>query len=178
MIYFQIFWAFFISNILGYGGGPATIPLIRKEVVDYYHWLTISEFSEMLAVANALPGPITTKMAGYIGYQQGGILGSVLALLATIAPSLILMVLFLGIINKFKDSPNVKRMTQFIRPAIAVLMGGMTFEFFFHSYTNIGLYSTVILIIASFLLLEKWRVHPAFVIIGALLYGSIFLGST
>lgn len=81
MIYIQLFMAFFVSNILGYGGGPASIPLIQKEVVDRYHWLTVKEFSEMLAIGNALPGPIATKMAGFIGYQQAGILGSVIALL-------------------------------------------------------------------------------------------------
>lgn len=50
-------------------------------------WLTTSEFSEMLAVGNALPGLIATKMAGFIGYQEGGILGSIIALFATVAPS-------------------------------------------------------------------------------------------
>ena len=67
MIYLQLFWAFFISNILGYGGGPPSIPLIQAEVVDTYKWLTLKEFGDILALANALPGPIATKMATYIG---------------------------------------------------------------------------------------------------------------
>lgn len=177
MNYYHIFMAFFIPSILGYGGGPASIPLIEKEVVDRYHWLTVHEFSEMLAVGNTLPGPIATKMAGYIGFQQGGVIGAVIALFATVAPSLILMMLFLGIIYKFKDSPNVRKMTQLIRPVIAVMLGVMTFDFFSNSYSDIGIYSTVFLIIVSFLLLEKWKVHPAFVIIGSLVYGALFLGS-
>lgn len=109
MIYIQLFMAFFVSNILGYGGGPASIPLIQKEVVDRYHWLTVKEFSEMLAIGNALPGPIATKMAGFIGYQQAGVLGSVVALFATIAPSVLLLVILLRILFKYKDSPNVKK---------------------------------------------------------------------
>lgn len=71
MIYWHIFWAFFLPGILGYGGGPASIPLVEKEVVDRYGWVTENEFSEMLAMGNALPGPIATKMAGYIGFQEG-----------------------------------------------------------------------------------------------------------
>lgn len=176
MIYFQIFMAFFIPSILGYGGGPASIPLIEKEVVDRYEWLSVHEFSEMLAIGNSLPGPIATKMAGFIGYQQGGEFGSFIALFATIAPSLILMILFLGLIYKYKDSPKVKKMTQNIRPVIAVLLGIMTFDFFFNSYQGNGLFMTIFLIIASFLLLEKWKVHPAYVIIGSLIFGAIFLG--
>ncbi|MGG0334648.1 chromate transporter [Priestia aryabhattai] len=175
MIYIQLFMAFFVSNILGYGGGPASIPLIQKEVVDRYHWLTVKEFSEMLAIGNALPGPIATKMAGFIGYQQAGVLGSVVALFATIAPSVLLLVILLRILFKYKDSPNVKKMTNYIRPVIAILLGLMAYEFFMNSYGDLGIWQTLFLVAASFLLLEKLRVHPAFVIVGALVYGAVFL---
>ncbi|MBO1512930.1 chromate transporter [Metabacillus bambusae] len=175
MIYWEIFLAFFIPGILGYGGGPASIPLVENEVVDRYGWMNVNEFSEVLALGNALPGPIATKMAGYIGYQQGGILGGVVGIFATVAPSLILMILLLGFLYKFKDSPKVKRMTTFIRPTIAVLLGVMAFSFFSTSYMDSGLWQTLFLIIISFLLLEKWKVHPALVIVGAMGYGAIFI---
>lgn len=105
MIYVQIFLAFFIPGILGYGGGPSSIPLIEHEVVDNYEWMTTNEFSEMLAMGNALPGPIATKMAGYIGYEQGGVLGSIIGVFATVAPSMILMLALLGLLMKYKESP-------------------------------------------------------------------------
>ena len=73
----DIFMAFFRVGILGYGGGPSSIPLVHKEVVDKYKWMDTDEFGDVLALGNALPGPIATKMAGYIGYRVGGILGMV-----------------------------------------------------------------------------------------------------
>lgn len=175
MIYWQLFLAFFIPGILGYGGGPASIPLVENEVVHRYHWLTVQEFSEVLALGNALPGPIATKMAGYIGYDQAGVLGALVATFATVAPSLILMIGLLSILYKFKDSPKVKRMTNYIRPTIAVLLGVMAYRFFFESYEGSGLGQTIFLVVISYLLMEKWKVHPAYVIIGALVYGGIFL---
>jgi len=175
MIYWQIFLAFFIPGILGYGGGPASIPLVENEVVDRYGWLSVSEFSEVLAIGNALPGPIATKMAGYIGYQQGGILGSAVGIFATVAPSLILMIVLLGLLYRYKESPKVKRMTNYIRPTIAVLLGVMTFSFFSTSYADTGIMHTIILVVLAFLLLERWKVHPAYVIVGALVYGGVFL---
>ncbi|GAY77202.1 chromate transporter [Sporolactobacillus inulinus] len=90
MIFWQLFLAFFIPGILGYGGGPASIPLIENEVVGHYHWMTVTEFSNVLAFGNTLPGPIATKMAGYIGYEVAGVLGSLVAEFATVAPSLVL----------------------------------------------------------------------------------------
>lgn len=175
MIYWQLFLAFFIPGILGYGGGPASIPLIENEVVKNYGWLTVNEFSEVLALGNALPGPIATKMAGYIGYEQGGILGAIIATFATVAPSLILMIGLLSILYKFKDSPKVKRMSNYIRPTIAVLLGIMALKFFVESYEGSGWIQTGFLVVVSFLLLEKFKVHPAYVIMGSLVYGGVFL---
>lgn len=175
MIYWQIFLAFFIPGILGYGGGPASIPLVENEVVDRYGWLTVNEFSEVLALANALPGPIATKMAGYIGFQQGGILGAVVAIFATVGPSLILMLGLLSILMKYKESPRVKRMTILIRPVIAVLLGIMVYDFFFSAYEGVGIWQTVFIGGASYILMEKMKVHPAYVIAGALVYGAVVL---
>ncbi|EIM07221.1 chromate transporter [Planococcus antarcticus DSM 14505] len=173
MIYWSIFLAFFIPGILGYGGGPASIPLVEKEVVDRYGWMTTQEFGEVLALGNALPGPIATKMAGYIGYMEGGILGSVVALFASVAPSLILMVLLMVTLLKYKDSPKVKNITKLVRPVIAVLLGAMTLQFFMTSIDTSGTVQTVMLILVSYWLLEIRKVHPAFVILMALGYGAV-----
>lgn len=175
MIYWQLFLAFFIPGIVAYGGGPPSIPLIQNEVVNRYGWLTLEEFGELLALGNALPGPIATKMAGYIGYEVGGWLGSLVALLATVAPSLIVMIFLLEILYRFKDSPKVKRMTQLIRPTIAVLLGVLAGQFLVDSWQDSGWWHTLFLSGASLLLMEKWHVHPAYVIGGALLYGAIIL---
>ncbi len=176
MIFWEIFLAFFIPGIIGYGGGPASIPLIEYEVVHRYGWITVEEFGEVLALGNALPGPIATKMAGYIGYEVGGILGASIGVFATVAPSLILMIALLSLLMKFKDSPKVKAMTNLVRPTIAILLGLMAYRFFDSSYFEIGIVQTLALVIISYLLLEKVKVHPAYVIAGALIYGGIFLG--
>ncbi|GEL77730.1 chromate transporter [Tenuibacillus multivorans] len=171
----ELFLAFFIPGIVGYGGGPASIPLVEHEVVKNYGFMTTSEFGEVLALANALPGPIATKMAGYIGFEVAGLLGSIVALLATVVPSLVALILLLSLLNKFKDSPKVKRMTAYVRPTIAVLLGVLTFQFFDTSYESAGIVQTVFLAIISFILLERFNIHPAFVVAGALIYGAIFL---
>lgn len=175
MIYVDIFLAFFIPGILGYGGGPASIPLVESEVVGRYEWMTVQEFGEVLALGNSLPGPIATKMAGYIGYEMGGVLGSVVGVFATIAPSMILMVLLGGILLKYKKSPKVKRLTLFVQPVIAILLGVLAWNFFAESYTGIGIWQTMLLVGVSYLLIERMKVHPALVIAGALVYGGFLL---
>jgi len=175
MLYWNMFIAFFIPGILGYGGGPASIPLVENEVVQRFEWMSVQEFSEVLALANSLPGPIATKLAGYIGYEVAGIPGAVVAVFATVAPSLILMILLLGILYKYKDSPKVKRLTLYVRPVIAILLGLMAWRFFADSYEGVGIWQTAFLIVASYVLLERFKIHPAFVILGTLVYGGFVL---
>ncbi|RXT04851.1 chromate transporter [Ammoniphilus sp. CFH 90114] len=175
MIYLQLFWAFFISNILGYGGGPPSIPLIQAEVVDHYGWLTLKEFGDILAIGNALPGPIATKMAAFVGFQVGGVLGAAIALIATVVPSAMAMIILFKFVALFKDSPYVKEMTKSVQPVVAVLLGVLAYQFFIHAFHDSGMIHTAILAIGSFVAMELIKIHPSFVIAGSLAYGAILL---
>ncbi len=72
MIMIYIFMAFFVANVLGYGGGPASIPLMFEEVVNRYSWLSNDQFSNMLALANALPGSPRKSLRMSATAQAGG----------------------------------------------------------------------------------------------------------
>jgi chromate transporter len=175
MIFLELFWVFFITNILGYGGGPAAIPLVQHEVVEVYGWVTEAEFFELLAAGNSLPGPIATKMAGHIGFLQGGVSGAAVALFATVAPSLILMILLMNLLLKHQDSPQVKKLSLYIKPTIAVLFGLVILQNLNAAWQSVGMIQTLILAIAAFISLQKYKIHPALVIGGALLSGALVL---
>ncbi|GEN33421.1 MULTISPECIES: chromate transporter [Aneurinibacillus] len=176
MVLWHLFWAFCVANILGYGGGPPSIPLIQNEVVNHYGWMTNQEFGEAFAFGNALPSPIATKLGGYIGYQVAGVPGAIAALLGTIAPSAIAMIVLLRFLTLFKTAPQVKAMTQGIRPIVAVLMGLLAYEFFRDAVIGpAGILHTILLAGLSYLFMERIKVHPALVISSSLLYGAVFL---
>lgn len=176
MIYWELFLAFFIPNIIGYGGGPAIIPLIETEVVGRYGWMNAQEFAETLALGNALPSPIATKMAGYVGYDVAGMGGATVAVFATVIPSLLLMLGALGLLYRHRDSPRVKRMSQWVRPVIALMMGWLTLGFLIEGIEGAGIIHTLLIGGASAIALLKFKTHPALVVLGALVYGGLFLG--
>src|SRR5690625_6529587 len=103
-------------------------------------------------------------------------MGGIVCLFASFAPSLIMMIAILGLFMKFKDSPQVKKLTQYVRPTIAVLLGVMTYSFFFSSYEDAGAIHTIIIALASYLMLAKWKLSPVYVVLGALVYGATFIG--
>ncbi|MFD5850681.1 chromate transporter [Cytobacillus oceanisediminis] len=165
----EIFIAFFRSGILGFGGGPSAIPLVHKEVVDTFKFMDSDEFGDILALANALPGPINTKMAGYIGYRVGGFLGMLNALIATMVPTIILMIVLLTALNNLKDQPWVAGMTKAVVPVVAVMLATLTWDFIKKSTkSSLGWVWTLLFVAASLVLIEFVNIHPGIIIFIAL----------
>ncbi|MEE6450574.1 chromate transporter [Gottfriedia acidiceleris] len=169
----EIFIAFFRSSILGYGGGPSTIPLVYKEVVDTYKWMKDEEFSEILAIGNMLPGPINTKLAGYIGYRIGGLIGMLNAIIATILPTIILMIILLTSLSSFKDIKWVNGMKESIVPVVGVMLGVLTWQFYQSSKKGLKTPTILIHLVSGLFLIQFLHIHPA-IIIGGLLLFAIF----
>ncbi|MDX8366390.1 chromate transporter [Cytobacillus sp. IB215665] len=160
----HLFLAFFRVGMLGYGGGPSSIPLVHKEVVEKYKWMNDDEFADVLALGNALPGPIATKMAGYIGYRVAGILGMINAVLATIVPTIFLMILLLTSLTSVKDQPWVIGMTKAVIPVVGVMLAVLTWQFLNNAQKGLGWTKTIFLALVSLLLLEVLNVHPGVII--------------
>ncbi|WP_408641620.1 chromate transporter [Solibacillus palustris] len=160
----HIFIAFFRSGILGFGGGPTTIPLVHKEVVKTYGWMTDEEFADVISIGNTLPGPIATKMAGYIGYRIGGWPGLITALFATVVPTVILIILLLSSLKQFHESKFVSGMTNGVIPVVAVMMGVLTYDFLKKSKASLGFKIAALIFIVSFIAIILLNIHPGIVI--------------
>jgi chromate transporter len=170
----NLFIAFFRSGMLGFGGGPSTIPLVHKEIVGTFKWMNDQEFSEVIAIGNTLPGPIATKMAGYIGYRVGGVMGLVTALLATVLPTILLMLLLLASFKQFQEHPRVQGMTKTIVPIVGVMMGVLTWEFFKKTKNGFGWKWGLLLLVGCFIVMEILNVHPG-ILIGFLLVAAFIV---
>jgi len=168
-----LFLGFFLSNLLGYGGGPASIPLMYQEIVGHYGWTTDHQFSNILALGNTLPGPIATKIAAYVGYDVAGIVGSLVALAATIVPSAVALILLLRIMARYKHSPVVKGMTLLVQPVIAVMMLVLTWQMGRTSIESLGWLQAILIAAVALWAMEKRKIHPAFVILCAFVYGGL-----
>lgn len=171
--YGHIVWAMVKTGVLGYGGGPSVIPLIRYEAVTRYHWIDDDEFAEILALANALPGPIATKMAAYLGYRRKGWLGAVVSVLAHILPSAIAMIALLSVVQYLSDSTVIQGMISAVIPVIAVMLGVMAYEFANRAVKGLGKWMGFAMFIVAFLLLQVINIEDAIVIVAFLAYGAV-----
>ena len=122
MILFELFITFFYIGATTFGGGYAMIPLVRDEVVP--RWLTDAEFINMIAVAEATPGPVAINMATFIGSDEAGILGSALATLGVVLPSFIIILLISSVIKNFLKYKAVDAFLSGVRPVVVALITG------------------------------------------------------
>ena len=173
MIYLEIFLGFLRSGLLCFGGGPASIPFIHREVVDRYKWMNNEEFAEVVAIANTLPGPINTKLAGYIGYKQGGYLGLTIALVAVVLPTAILMIVLLTMLSHFAYEPWARGMTMAMVPVVGVMLSVMGVQFLAVAAKGLGWPLTVAHVVVVAVLVLFVVPHPAIVLAGLFVWALL-----
>ena len=112
----KLFWTFFLIGLFGFGGGYAMISMIQTEVVTHQHWMTMGQFTDIVAVSQSTPGPIGINSATYVGYTAivnagydplWGILGSFIATFSVVFPSFVLMLIISKFLMKYKTHSAV-----------------------------------------------------------------------
>ena len=135
MIFLYLFITFFEIGLFGFGGGYGMLSLIQHETVEHWHWLSSSEFTDIVAISQMTPGPIGINSATYCGYtavsnagysSSMAVFGSAVATLALVLPSLILMILISKMFLKYMKTHAVQSVFNGLRPAVVGLLGAAT----------------------------------------------------
>ena len=177
MIYLQLFWAYLKIGIFGFGGGYAMLSMIEFEVVDHYGWMSIEEFSDMVALSQMTPGPVSINIATFIGYTVGGFWGSMVATAAIVIPSLLLLVFVLRFLFKNKENYIVKTTLSSMKPVIAGLIFVAALMMMNpESFADAGLHGSnisVIICAVSFIATYFAKINPILLIIASGLVGYL-----
>lgn len=133
MIFFYLFVTFLQIGLLGFGGGYSMLSMIQTEVVTRFGWMTMGEFTDIVAISQMTPGPIGINAATYTGYTAvvnagypiwAGVLGSALATFALVLPTFVLMIAISSFLLRYKSHPVVESIFSGLRPAVVGLIAG------------------------------------------------------
>ncbi len=117
MILLELFIGFLKVGCFAFGGAYGAISLIR-DVVLSYGWLDDEMITYMIAVSESTPGPIMINLATYVGSSQAGILGSLLATLAVVLPSFIIILLVTALLKTVLKNPFVQAVLRGLKPCV------------------------------------------------------------
>ena len=135
--YLMLFLHFCKFSVLCFGGGYMLIPLLTAEFVDQEQVLTMSEFGNLLSVAQVTPGPVGLNTATYVGYVNEGFFGSLAASLGLIVPTILIGCSAAAGINRWKETFLVKGMLKGTRlAAVALIMYAVTIFFGMSIFTQ------------------------------------------
>lgn len=175
----DLFIGFGRATLLGFGGGPSIVPLYEHEAVEVFAWVSREEFGTALAMGNALPGPIATKLTMYIGYRVAGWPGAIVALLAVTLPVGLIMIALAGLMLRFKDSPILKGMVNGIRPVVFVMLAMLAWDFAGYAFQpkGTGLLSWLPFGIAAayFISVQYLKLSPIYGVVASLVIGALLL---
>lgn len=117
--YLLLFWEFLKTGLFAVGGGLATLPFLYQMSEKYPHWFSKEMVADMLAVSESTPGPIGINMATYAGFNAtGNILGSLVATLSIVLPSIIIITIIAKFLSKYSENPFVKGAFYGVRPIV------------------------------------------------------------
>ena len=118
----ELFLTFAKIGLFTFGGGYAMIVQIKEVVVERKGWLDEEELMQVITVAESTPGPIAINMATYVGYKKKGILGSVMATLGVVLPSLLLLFVISLCLDEFMKNKYVAYAFTGIKCGVAFLI--------------------------------------------------------
>ena len=182
MPYLELFLSFFQVGLFSVGGGLAALPLIQNQVVDLHHWLTLTEFTDLVTIAEMTPGPIAINSATFVGIRIAGLPGALIATLGCILPACIIVSFLAWLYFKYKELTIIQGVLAGLRPAVVALIataGLSIFTLAIWGENGFSLDPNSINLIAlllfggSLYILRKWKLNPIFVMFGCGLIGGI-----
>lgn len=167
-LYLQLFLAFAKIGTFTIGGGYAMLPLIEREIVENKKWISKSDFIDMLAVSQSLPGLYTVNISIMTGHRLKGYKGSIVATLGSIIPSFVTILLIAVFFRHYSENPYIAKAFRAIRPAVVALIAVPVFTV----AQSVGINSrTIIIPLSAALLIWIWGISPIWIVLAAAILG-------
>lgn len=193
MIFPELFYTFLKIGLFSFGGGYGMLSVIQGEVVTRHGWLTVQQFTDIVAISQMTPGPIGINSATYVGYTAVlnecasvpmAVAGSLVASFAVMLPSFVLMLLVSRYFMKYSGHPKVEAVFYVLRPAVAgliasaalLLMNSENFGSPVDSPMQFGV--SVALFVFAFAALKFFKWGPIAILSLCGLFGALFYGTT
>lgn len=186
MIYLDLVLGFLKVGCFAFGGAYGAIPLIR-DVVLSYGWLSDETLTYMIAVSESTPGPIMVNLATYIGSSQAGFWGAVIATLAVVLPSFLIILLVTALLTTVLKNKYVQAILRGLKPCvIGIVLATGLYMVFSNCFGKVGAFAlqwealliTILLLLAMLIYkrTKKQKLSPILLIIlsavlGAMIYG-------
>ena len=127
-ILFKLFISTLYLSAFTFGGGYVIVMLMKKKFVDQYHWIEDGEMLDLVAIAQSSPGAIAVNGAIVVGYKLAGLLGAMVATVATVIPPFIIIALISVFYNAFRTNYIVSEILEGMQAGVGAVIASVVFD--------------------------------------------------
>ncbi len=169
MIALELFWSFFQIGLFSIGGGYAALPLIQSQVVEQHAWLSLSEFTDLITIAEMTPGPIAVNSSTFVGMQLMGLPGALIATLGCVLPSCVIVLTLAVLYARYQKLRAMQDILSGLRPAVVAMIASAGVTILLGAVFPAGRVDLLALAIfaAGLIVLRVWKPSPILVMLGA-----------
>lgn len=166
--------SFIQIGLFSFGGGYAAIPLIQGQIVDLHHWLSMTEFTDLITISQMTPGPIAINAATFVGLKIYGVLGSLAATIGCVLPSCIIVTIIAKVYLKYRDMAFLQIVLKVLRPAVIAMIASAGISILITAFFNGGAISAdvnnikfdmIAIFILCVVLLKKTKFNPILIMV-------------
>lgn len=164
MILIQLFFAFFQVGLLSIGGGYASLASLSEVVVNQHGWLTTSDFTDLITLSQMTPGPLAINAATFVGTKVGGVIGAIVATVAFVLPSLMIVLILALVYYKYRSLKGMQSLMDSMRIVVIGLISAVGINLL-QTLMSTDAILKIFMLIGSIILLRKTKINPIYVIV-------------
>lgn len=202
MEFLYLFWEYFKIGLFTIGGGYAMLPMVQQAVLNH-GWLTEQEIINFIGIAESTPGPFAINLATFVGINVGkstslgifgGFLGAIIATVAVVIPSIVIIIAVMKLFTKFRSSKIVQGALCGIKPVVVglifsavisvgckVVLPNLNWKHIsadgFSQFNWISLIIMAAFFPLSLIKIKGKKIHPIFLILGSAVVGIVIFGA-
>ena len=184
MLYWRLFQTFFMIGLFSFGGGMASMEVIRSRVVSQQQWMTDGEFTDIISISEMTPGPLGINIASFVGTRTAGIPGTIIATLSYALPAFVIVMILAAVYNRYRKVKGMQSVLKGLHPAVVAMILTAAVKLAANAYwgglNQVHLPDTnwiaVLLSIGFFLLLQKKKLGPVQAILASGVVGAVVYG--
>ena len=177
----DLFLSFLRIGLFSVGGGYAAMPLIQDQVVISHSWLTMSEFTDLITIAEMTPGPIAVNTSTFTGLQIAGLPGAIVATLGCVLPGICISTALCDFFLRRQKSDYTSAVLQGLKSASAGLIASAAATILLLTFTGQSSFKAlrtpdwiaVALFAATLFVLKKWKLNPILLMLAAGTAGGV-----
>jgi len=166
MILLKLFFTFLKIGLFTIGSGYSMLVLAQRYIVGVYKWLTMEEFTDLVAISEVTPGPIMVNLATFVGTRIAGLKGAIFSTLGLIFIPFLCLFIIASKYLQFKNYPLIENILNVIRPIAIGFITVAIINLFKNSITN---FKTLLIAIGVIILVQIFKVSPILILIGGII---------